>query len=456
MKPTIVSSLCGLVVAASAFAGTPDPFTPLTSSATLGGSLTQPFDLPAGWTQTLVTDTNYMTSYFGGAYPSTFGNWDMIDFDPTGNFIFIPQEVGVGGGLLRYDRTSGDAAILLQGNGSNVFESNPGAWSPTNDDFGGVDPALWTPFGSVLVAEEWAGNGRMFELTNPLSATGTGDASWRWLSSVPSVSHEGLKFDSAGNLYFVDENSSGSIYKFVPKNAGDLSVGQTFALRVGAGGVDGATGAATWVAMTDIDGNALTTADPFDYTTRGGRAAADELAATGYGRPEDLEITTLANGNQAIFVSITSDRRVLSIELDPNGTDAIVRDFMSSATLDQSGNPIGTSAAYGLQSPDNLAVGPNGEIYIIEDQNPGDIWAAYDADNDGVAESVALFATLGESGSEPTGFILDPKTGNSFIVSIQHPSTGNDALWAITAVPEPSSLGFLAIGLLLTVVRRRR
>jgi hypothetical protein len=31
---------------------------------------------------------------------------------------------------------------------------------------------------------------------------------------IPRVAHEGLAFDSANNLYFVDENSSGAIYKY--------------------------------------------------------------------------------------------------------------------------------------------------------------------------------------------------------------------------------------------------
>ena len=65
--------------------------------------------------------------------------------------------------------------------------------------------------------------------------------------------------------------------------------------------------------------------------------------------------------------------------------------------------------AYGLSSPDNLASDVAGNVFIIEDQNQGDIWIANDADKDGVAESIAMFASLGDYGSEPTDFKVDPR-----------------------------------------------
>ena len=47
-----------------------------------------------------------------------------------------------------------------------------------------------------------------------------------------SVSHEGIEVDDAGNVYVIDEYSSGAIYKFVPETYGDLSSGQLYALKV--------------------------------------------------------------------------------------------------------------------------------------------------------------------------------------------------------------------------------
>lgn len=457
MKKTLLAS--AIAMACSTAFAIP-PFTPLTNSASLLNTSenTNPFLLPAGWVQVEVTDVSAMDTFFGGGYPLTFRAWDMLDIGGSNHqFIYLPHEVQTGAGVTRYDRDTQQAAILLQGNNTGVFDLNPAdGWNHQSDDFGGVDPAVLTPWNSLLIAEEWSGGGRIFELMNPESATNPASAQWRWLSSIPSVSHEGLKFDSHGNLYFIDEWNSGSIYKFVPKNPGDLSVGQTFVLSVNAfastGGVASQnynstanntaarTGAATWIPMTDADGNRLTVQDPFAYSTnqgaRGGLLAADELGATPYGRPEDLIVSTLANGNEVLYVATTSEQSVYSIELNPNAdtdaSDAEVRLFVRGGlTVNSAGNvvPAGAQSTYGLGSPDNLAIDADGNIFINEDQNPGDIWMATDANKDGVAEKMDLFASLGPFGSEPTGFIRDPRGG--FLVNIQHPSSNNDALWSI-------------------------
>ena len=469
----IVTAAAGSAHAVPALTGT-NALTAPASAANTNES-TNPFLLANGWKQELVVDVNTLDAQFtaaGDTYPATFRNWDMIDFGgASSEFIYIPHEVGAGGGVTRYNRTSGDAALLLVGNNSGSFESDPAAWNPQSDDFGGVDPAVTTPAGTLVVAEEWSGNGRMFELLNPTTATGAGDASWRWLSNLPAVSHEGVKFDSTGNMYFIDENNSGSVYKFVPTTAGDYSAGQTFVLRdtdavdsEAAGNWNSVsydrTGSALWVALTDANGMALTATDPFDFSgdgnNRKGRFAADELGATPFGRPEDLEIGVLANGKEVLYLATTSEQKVYSFEL-VNDMDVITREFLTATgTVDYSGNPIGVScnaSSYGLCSPDNLAVDAEGNLYIIEDQAIGDIWQAIDNDRDGVADVVGLLASLGPFGSEPTGFIMDPNDAQTFYVNIQHPTSGNDALWKLSYVPTPSAALLLLAG--LPLLRRR-
>ena len=402
-----------------------------------------PFNLPPNFSQEFVASRTSLAADFvakGEVYPATFGNWDMLDFGGSNaEYIFIPHEVGDGAGLTRLNRNTGEAVVLLQGIPAHPFDTDPtDGWDHMNDNFGGLDPAKMTPAGTLLTAEEWAGGGRMFELLNPTTATGQLDANWRWLTSIPSVSHEGVQFDKAGNMYFVDENSSGSIYRFEPKTANDLSKGRTSVLVVNGGGVDGAVGHAQWVPITDMDSNATTTADPFDYTSRGGRAAADEVGGTGYCRPEDLSVTTLASGNEALYFPATCAQIIYSVELIDE-SNAVVREFVNSnVTPDVLGNnPVGTgggnASVYGLNNPDNVAADVAGNVFIIEDQNPGDIWMAIDEDKDGVAESVALFASLGKYGSEPTGFKNDPRDPFIWYVHVQHPSThgNNDALWII-------------------------
>lgn len=59
---------------------------------------------------------------------------------------------------------------------------------------------------------------------------------------------------------------------------------------------------------------------------------------------------------------------------------------------------------------------------------------ATDIDGDGVADIIDLFLSLGISSSEATGFIVDPRGG--YLVNIQHPSSGNDAMWSFTQVSD--------------------
>lgn len=427
-------------------AGSPNAAVPGSTNSLEGSS---PFLVPTRMTQALVTDRNTLTSQ---GLPATFGLWDMVAFDPTSRFLFIPSEVGSACGVFRYDTQSGAAVTYMVGNGTGVRSADPLTWDPDSDDFSRFDPCTWTPAGTILVGEETTG-GRMFEVLNPLSANGPFQI--RWLSKIPAMGHEGTRFDSQGNLYVVDENNSGCVYKFVPLVAGDLSVGQTFVLRVDAYAADAnarpaedwnsaqnqlttRTGPATWVPLTDASGNPLTTANPFAYvTTTGGRDAADEVGATPYGRPEDLDFNVLANGHECLYCTITSEHAVLSIELT-GGNTAIVRHFVDRNTPNLA---TGTAVGSVLASPDNLSADAFGSIYVVEDGEPngGDIWKAVDADKDGVAEAMGVFVSLGISGSEPTGMLWDPNDPYRFVCNVQHPASGNDALWSFRTRPYPGS-----------------
>jgi secreted PhoX family phosphatase len=186
--------------------------------------------------------------------------------------------------------------------------------------------------------------------------------------------------------------------------------------------------------MVAADGTVMSAHDPYDFTNRGGRYAADELNGTPYGRPEDLTVNTLANGNEAVYWATTSENIVYYVDL---GTNMVGEYVNSHVTPDLVGNnPVGQGSSdsdYGLDDPDNLAADAAGNIFIIEDENPGDVFMAVDADKDGMAESVSLFASLGKYGSEPTGFKVDPRDPLTWYVNIQHPSAhgNNDALWVI-------------------------
>ena len=81
--------------------------------------------------------------------------------------------------------------------------------------------------------------------------------------------------------------------------AGYFDAGQTFVLRVGDGNTPNATGAYTWVPITDANGHAaagaLTITDPNGVTSVDGRNTTDLPAfkGTDYQRPEDMQIQTV-------------------------------------------------------------------------------------------------------------------------------------------------------------------
>lgn len=450
-----VASAISLMAIGAANAGTDVFFNPLTQSAVVAqtpnhlNELTSPWQVPAGVSYTNLTslreieaDASQSTVRVPGL-GSGASMTDMSAFDPSGRYIFLPHETQYGAGLTRYDTVTDKAVNLFKGD----MNGKLGTWT---SDYGALDPATWTPVNTLLVGEEWSGQGRIFEVMNPMADVANGETVVvNELNSIPNVSHEGLRFNHAGTaLYFIDEDNSGSIYKFVPSVKGDYSKGQSFVLAVDAFAGNAAaawnindtrTGGATWVPLTDANGVALTTADPFDNTTRGGRAAANEVNGTPYGRPEDVEVGYLHNGNEVVYFNATSENAVYSIEELANGK-AMVHLAAKAGTTPYNLDYAPTTGT--LSDPDNLAQDALGNIYVVEDKPNGDgvggdVWFLRDTNNDGVAESLDHFMSLQVKGSENTGMIFSPLIPTQFIINVQHPeSTGvsngmGDATWLI-------------------------
>ncbi len=442
IKRSAVSAAIVCAISASANAGTDIFFNPLTQSSAVAtpnhpNELNNPWQVPAGLSQENLTNlleiqNDVYQSVVRWDGSNNAAMFDMIAYDPTGKYLFIPHETFVNAGVSRYDIANDFNQVLFAGDQGGLN----GDWS---NDWGALDPARFTPNGTVWAGEEWSGEGRVIEIMNPYADPA--DVQIREMHSIANVSHEGIGFSKQkGNVvYYVDENNSGSIYRFVGAADGDFDNGQTFVLAVDGFAGDAAanwnqngngevrTGAATWVAITDASGKPTTTADPFAAGQSNGRAAADEVNATPFGRPEDVEVGTLASGNEVLFVAATSEQTVYSIEMTGADT-AFVRVF-----ADESNTPknLGFPATTGhLTSPDNLAQDALGNIFIVEDKPNGDdiggdIWFARDTDNDGVAESIDHFMSIQVDGAEATGMVFNPVKPTEFVVAVQHPDSTN-------------------------------
>lgn len=378
------------------------------------------------------------------------GVWDMNTVNETGphkgSHLFTPFESGQSG-IQRTDLASGQTKTIF--------------YSPAPGDYVRWDASFWTPWGTYVTAEEeWCDDptgckanpyGRFFELTNPLTAdsvtdAGGEDADVRHRNVIPRVSHEGIQFDKNLNMYFIDELNGGSVYKYTSAaSQGDIksgkkdyfAAGKTSVLRVGSGNTPNATGAYSWVPITDAQGmalfGALTITDPRGVTSVDGRNTTDkaQFKGTDYQRPEDLQIQTV-KGVERLYMATTTTNEVYALDLRTQEISV----FANRTTPDLA---TGGSVGAGLASPDNLALDHDGNIYVVEDRPGGvddDIWFARDLNYDGdladADEGLGRWASNGTTGSEFTGLYFDPTNKRRAWVNIQHPSSGNDRTIEIT------------------------
>ncbi len=389
----------------------------------------KPWVIPEGFTQSIVSDENTLN-----IYPDSNDWGDMNTTNETGKhagrYLYRTHEVrpasGVpfaGGAISIVDLKTGKSEILAQ-----------------RADWEALDGLVWTPWQSLLFAEETiqaqlpdsdvpqAQSGLLYEIKFAKDdPTTVAEISVR--PQLGSLSHEGIEWDEEGNVYVIDEDRKGSIYKFVPTTFGDLSSGQLYALRVKN---SAKTGEAEWV---PIDMN---------QAQISARVAAQAVSATPFCRPEDLErigntlYAALTCEDAADPANINGSGAILAVQLSK--TPKVSYFVQPGINVAFETKPTGTAAGItGFKSPDNLAKGADGKLWIVEDNENSDIWVALpDENGDGYSDGVYLFASLKDQQAEGTGiyFGKDPKT---LYVNVQHSGTGNDKTMAITRKKDKSS-----------------
>jgi hypothetical protein len=371
-------------------------FTPLAASATCTTAGDDPFVLPAGYTQTVIAREGQ-----GG----TIDLWDMntqneIGTD-AGRYVYRTHETGTGGQVSVVDLRTGAVSILAQ-----------------RADWERLDGIDWTPWGSILIAEETntatsldpdapgAVAGLVYELfVDPDDPTQLDTTDPR--DDVPpldgiavrpalgSKSHEGMRFDWKGSVYGIAETSPGGIFRFVPDVKGDLSEGELSVYK----SPNGRDGAGEWVPIPDAQ--ARTNA----------QAGATAVGGNGYNRPEDVETGESTgkdekDGGKTLYVAITGTDEVLAIELAGPDVPFAYQYVFNTAVGSTTTAPNATAA---FDSPDNLALDSRGNLAITEDpsSNPvgADIWIAAPPKGEGrqPASTVQRFASLKDCSAEPTG-----------------------------------------------------
>lgn len=399
---------------------------------------TQPFVIPEGFAQFVISDESDLDIYQGT-------DWnDMNTVNETGKqagrYLYRTHEVRPGAtgndaNSLRVDGGSGGAVSVVDLKTGEARELIGRA------DWEALDGIVWTPWQTLLFAEEVINSARP-DPEHPAATSGLLyelKLDSRDLMQYESVhvrpmlgalAHEGIEIDAEGNVYVIDEERRGSIYKFVPTIYGDLSDGQLYALKVNNGQK---TGAAEWVALD------------MNQAQISARVAARNVGATEYCRPEDLERI-----GRTLYAALTCED--VDNPANTSGTNAQGNSVGAVLAIDLGEQPSvryvvapGKNVPFenqaarvtGFAKVDNLANGPDGKLWMVEDNDFSDIWvydpASADADEDGYRDGVHLFASLKDKPAEATGiyFGKDPKV---LFVNVQHSGTGNDKTMAIVKV----------------------
>ena len=377
-----------------------------------------PWKIPQGYSQHVVSDESALNIYGAGRNDWHDMNTVNENGPQTGRFLYRTHE-------LRYPRN------LPQGGAISVVDLKTGKSRilAVDPDYDALDGIRWTPWGTLLFAEEKTG-GRLFEIE--LNADLVSVKKIHDRPAVGRLAHEGIEIDDGGNLYLVDEhrgNSTGcdsvkpcggGIYKFIPDTSGDLSAGSLYALKVT--GDDG-TGQGEWVGPID----------PMDARMTGTQAGGQS-----YQRPEDLEIidgilyAAITEGPRDEFGEEIYESRVISIDLKTLQVSNFVKPGLNVPR--EIGVPADKDHQSGFDGADNLAEAPNGDLVIIEDNTPSDIWFA-STDNVsefGASQSVRLFASLSDPEAEGSGIYFSPFDPYTLYVNIQHAAAfDGDGTWAI-------------------------
>lgn len=397
---------------AGRFQFTPQP-NENTCVASSPATAAEPFILPTGYRQQVVASEP--------SYPDVP---DMNTQNETGReagrYLYRTHETNSNGAVSVTDLKTGETKVLAQ-----------------RADWERFDGIVWTPWGTLLASEETgpsaapdpevpqARAGLVYELfvdpSDPsrLDTTRGGGDGIVPRPAIGSKSHEGMRFDPLGQLYSISESNPGFVFRFTPDTRGDLSSGQLSALKVTQPDGD-RVGGAVW---TPLDRASV----QVDAT-----AAATAAGATGYNRPEDVEITTSTGNNgtgtgaDTVYVAVTdpsTDNRVIAIDLreaagDSTHDTAFVYDYVRRG--------LNTDAQF--EWPDNLALDHRGNLYITEDKpdptadgRGDDIWVAVPPTGlpHQPAVAVGRFASLKECNPEPTGIYFD-KSAAVLYVDVQH------------------------------------
>lgn len=308
-----------------------------------------------------------------------------------------------------------------------------------------------TPWQTILATEETS-DGGAYEIINPLNQTdhtitdrtlgtivdpnGLPSLSIVKRTALPRIAFEGIGITPEGVVYAGDElrpgtpanADGGAMFKFVPAvprissgpvgslSESPLAAGNVYVLQVSCQnstqqfGQGCEIGNGAWI----------------NVSAANARADANLVGATGYYRPEDLELDDMFAGPGARFCWTNTGLAeggnygevLCGVDSAPLTASAAQRTVVVNRFVE--GSPD-------MNQPDNFAFQPKtGNHYVIEDNPNGDIFACLPdgADRDIKTDGCVKILSVKDSSAEPTGFRFTAD-GKTAYLSIQHSDDSN-------------------------------
>lgn len=340
----------------------------------------------------------------------------------------------------------------------------------------GCDGIRRTPWNTIVVTEE-VDDGGLYEILNPIATTNltvvtrggseykdstgnpvTGQVEYR--GALGKLAWEGLELYQNGVTYYGDEErpgsggadaDGGSVFKFVPGNLWDgspitdlsqspLADGNVYAYQASCQARTSGS-FPQFGQGCEIGEGAWVKVDPANM-----RTSAFEKSATGFYRPEDGHFDPKYKGDGVKFCWTNTGNNsgsnhgevVCLIDTLPEGTGEKTIDnpavnghgltYLADTTQSKGfAVAIANRAVEGdsdFNQPDNLAFQPiTGNMYVIEDNPFGDVWACLPdgADRDIKTDGCVKVLSVRDSSAEPTGFTFTGD-GKTAYVHVQHSS----------------------------------
>lgn len=308
-----------------------------------------------------------------------------------------------------------------------------------------------TPWGTILFTEE-ASDGGAYEIIDPLNVTnhtitnraaGTiidenGAVAMKVIKrpALPTMAWEGIGILPSGVLYAGDELrpgtgtpnvDGGAMFKFIPVNVrtattpvtvlseSPFAAGNVWALQVSC-----QSGNQQFGQGCEIGNGAW-----INVSAANARVDANTVGATGYYRPEDLEIDEEFEGPGARLCWTNTGNAVGKNYGEVIcGVDSAPEQATSQRTVTVNRFVEGDAD---FNAPDNFAFQPKtGNHYVIEDNSNGDIFACLPdgKDRDIKTDGCIKILSVKDSSAEPTGFKFTAD-GRTAYLAIQHSNDTN-------------------------------